>query len=75
MAYLGLSFPRTFTARLRPLTRLLQALGDSLAALTEARSRRDQIERLQALSDAQLLAMGLRRDQIVAHVFRDTLGV
>ncbi len=40
-------------------------------AYTRRRSRIDQIEALQSLSDAQLAARGLRRDQIVQHVFRD----
>jgi uncharacterized protein YjiS (DUF1127 family) len=40
-------------------------------AYTRRRSRIDQIEALQNLSDAQLAAKGLRRDQIVQHVFRD----
>lgn len=37
----------------------------------EKRSRIDQIERLEALSDAELAERGLTRDQIIAHVFRD----
>jgi uncharacterized protein YjiS (DUF1127 family) len=35
------------------------------------RSRRDEIEALEAKSDAELARMGLRRDQIAVHVFRD----
>lgn len=34
-------------------------------------ARTDQIERLQALSDAELSRQGLRREDIVRHVFRD----
>lgn len=34
-------------------------------------ARTDQIERLQALSDAELSRKGLRREDIVRHVFRD----
>ncbi len=34
-------------------------------------SRRDQIDTLQAKSDAELAKMGLRRDQIIHHVYRD----
>ncbi|ROT99122.1 DUF1127 domain-containing protein [Histidinibacterium lentulum] len=34
-------------------------------------ARTDQIERLQALSDADLARKGLRREDIVRHVFRD----
>lgn len=34
-------------------------------------SRRDQIDTLNAKSDAELAGMGLRRDQIIHHVYRD----
>ena len=37
----------------------------------EKRSRADQIDRLEALSDAELAKRGLTRDQIIPHVFRD----
>ena len=38
-----------------------------------ARDRSAQVERLQAKSDAELAAMGLTRDDIVRHVFRDII--
>ena len=40
-----------------------------------ARSRFDRIERLNAKSDAELAAMGLTRDGIAKHVFRDLFYV
>lgn len=75
MAYLTTSTAAPLAAPLRGLLAMLRAFAAMLERLTEARSRRDQIEALSALSDAQLNARGLRRDQIVAHVFRDRLGV
>jgi hypothetical protein len=39
----------------------------------EARSRTAQVEVLMAKTDAELAAMGLTRDTIVLHVFRDRL--
>lgn len=39
----------------------------------EARSRSAQIEVLMSKSDAELAEMGLTRDTIVLHVFRDRL--
>jgi hypothetical protein len=41
----------------------------------ETLSRRDEILRLYALSDAELALEGLKREDIVAHVFRDRMGV
>ncbi|SDN43425.1 hypothetical protein SAMN05216196_101526 [Lutimaribacter pacificus] len=37
----------------------------------EAQSRRARIVALEAKTDEELAAMGLRRDRIVHHVFRD----
>lgn len=36
-----------------------------------ARARGDEIARLNSLSDAELAALGIRRENIVQHVFRD----
>lgn len=47
--------------------------GQGVNAYLEARSVRDRIEALEAKSDAELAAMGLTRDRIVPHVFRDRL--
>jgi uncharacterized protein YjiS (DUF1127 family) len=40
-------------------------------AYVARRSRSDRIQALEAMSDAQLAALGTRRDQIVQYVFRD----
>ncbi|MGR3793855.1 hypothetical protein [Vannielia sp. SX4] len=48
-------------------------LGMGLNAYMESRSRMHQINRLNALSDKDLSAMGLTRDEIPRHVFRDLL--
>lgn len=55
--------------------RILARLGRGFEAWVRAYSRRDQIERLQALSDTELAALGLTRDQIVMHVYRDRMCV
>ena len=39
------------------------------------RSRTDEIEALEALSDAQLAELGISRDRIVNYVFRDLMHV
>ncbi|MFD1194100.1 hypothetical protein ACFQ3C_05415 [Seohaeicola saemankumensis] len=43
----------------------------SFEAYARRRSRLDRIEALQAMSDVQLAAIGIRREQIVHYVFRD----
>ncbi|MBN8291769.1 hypothetical protein JI664_07320 [Rhodobacter sp. NTK016B] len=63
-----------FSPRLRAqIDAFFVALGQGVNAFVEARSRRDEIERLQLMSDAQLERMGITRDGIVQHVFRDRL--
>ncbi len=61
-----------------PLVRVFAAFGRFFEALavstTVARSyesRMRQIEQLNALPDAELAKLGLTRDRIVHHVFRD----
>ena len=50
-------------------------MGQGLNAYMESRSRLPQIEALNRKSDAELAAMGLKRDDIVRHVFRDMLYI
>ena len=40
-------------------------------AYVARRSRTDRIQALEALSDKELSALGIRRDQIVQYVFRE----
>jgi len=53
----------------------IKSVGTALAVGFEAHahraSRRDQIEVLEAKTDEELSLMGLRRDDIVQHVYRD----
>ncbi|GGD24897.1 DUF1127 domain-containing protein [Sinisalibacter lacisalsi] len=58
-------------AALRPswIARSLAAIGTFFVEYAEFRSRRGEIEALQRLSDDQLAARGLTRDDIVPHVF------
>lgn len=55
-------------------TRLGRALRRGMARSFHIESRRDQIAMLGQKTDAELAALGLRRDQIVRHVFRDIIG-
>lgn len=47
--------------------RLMQGMENHIRVA----SRRDLIERLEAKSDAELAELGIRRQDITAHVFRD----
>ena len=43
--------------------------------IAETQSRSDRIAALEAKTDAELAAMGIERDQILHHVFRDRFYV
>ncbi|KEP71595.1 hypothetical protein FGG78_06875 [Thioclava sp. BHET1] len=51
--------------------RLGAAVLDGLTTYMERQSRQSEIERLHAKSDAELAQMGITRDRIIHHVFRD----
>jgi uncharacterized protein YjiS (DUF1127 family) len=51
--------------------RFIAGLARRYEGHMRVRSRRDQIEALEAKSDAELARMGIRRDGIACHVFRD----
>lgn len=55
--------------------RVFASIGQGFNAYLELRSRSAEIERLNCLSDAELARMGLKRNLIVHHVFRDKLGL
>lgn len=46
-------------------------LSRAFDAYIARRARTDQLQALEALSDAELAQLGIRRDQIVQYVFRD----
>lgn len=45
--------------------------GRAFDAYVARRSRTDRIQALESMTDTQLAALGIRRDQIVQYVFRD----
>ena len=69
----------TATRLAAPIQRRLDAyfarIGQGVNAHAEIRARQDEIERLFEKSDSQLAAMGLTRDGIPHHVFRDRFWV
>jgi hypothetical protein len=50
---------------------VLSGIGEGFVAYAESRSRVGEINRLNALSDAELAELGVTRDRIPHYVFRD----
>ena len=51
--------------------RAAKAVGNFFILLTETSGRVDEINRLQSMTDEQLAALGLDRQDIPHHVFKD----
>ncbi|MEL0436850.1 hypothetical protein [Phycobacter sp. K97] len=63
--------PASAISVLKILAKPFVALGNGLVALGEANDRSRKVQSLMAMSDAELAERGLKRDQIVQHVFSD----
>lgn len=72
MAYVTAQVPRlsTFSTQIKAV---FASIAQGLGRYIESHSRVAEVERLNGLTDAELAAMGLRRDRIVHHVFSDRL--
>jgi hypothetical protein len=57
----------------RSVLRFFGHIFDALAFAAEGNRRLKLVEKLQAKSDEDLAAMGLKREDIVHHAFRDVL--
>ncbi len=55
--------------------RFFAGIREGFEAYVTARSRIAEIERLNCKSDAALAEMGLKREDIARHVFRDLLHI
>ena len=51
------------------------AIGSALISVSEANRRMQVVDRLQHKSDAELAALGIKREEIVRYVFQDMLDV
>tara|TARA_R110002049_G_scaffold58917_2_gene159777 strand:+ start:1362 stop:1658 length:297 start_codon:yes stop_codon:yes gene_type:complete len=60
---------------LNQLGGIFTAVGDWMMRIAETQSRSDRIAALEAKTDAELAAIGIERDQILHHVFRDRFYV
>jgi|TARA_R110000787_G_scaffold267322_2_gene373646 hypothetical protein len=74
MATQTISAPRNMAIR-EKVDAFFASIGQGMNAYMERRSRMDQITRLEAKSDDELAKMGIQRDRIVQHVFRDLFYV
>ena len=54
------------------LAKPFTALGKGLVAIAETNTRYQTLNKLMALSDAELVKRGLNRDQLVHHVYSDS---
>ena len=50
---------------------ILAHIGAALTTITESNHRVQQAQRLHQMSDAELAELGLKREEIAHHVFRD----
>lgn len=60
-----------FTGIAHGVAGFFETVFSGLVKLAETNGRVKQIERLSAMSDAELAARGIERTDIVRHVFRD----
>jgi uncharacterized protein YjiS (DUF1127 family) len=63
------------TPRRNLVVQAFASFYDALIGIAESNARVQQVERLQAMSDEDLAARGLRRADIARHVYRDIFYV
>ncbi len=59
----------------RALKSFARLFGLAMVAAASTNKRMQRVDRLNALSDAELAAKGLRREDIMAYVYRDMLDI
>lgn len=57
------------------LDRVFSSIGESMNTYMETKSRRPQVDALEAKTDEELAQLGIKRENIALHVFRDVLYV
>ncbi len=57
------------------VSRAFSTIFRGLVSIAESSNRMKSINRLQAMDDKQLADMGLRREDIARHVFRDVYAI
>ena len=57
------------------MNRIGAAVGRAFSHILDSQSRTREFDRLSAKSDSELARMGLQRQDIARHVFRDYIGL
>ena len=70
-----ITYTNTHAPRRSTFSGILHAIGDFFTMIGESNWRVREAERLQSMSDAQLAARGIRREDIARFVFRDTFSL
>lgn len=71
MAYFTTTTPNSVSI----FGRISAAVGEWFVAYARTRSRTDEVEFLEAKSDAELAKLGIKREDILRHVFRDLMHI
>ncbi len=71
MAYVSTPLP----AKRNPFAGFLNGFYSTLVRIAESNTRFAEVEKLQRLTDEELSAKGIRREDIVRHVYRDVLYI
>ena len=74
MAHITTQVPTAYT-NFAPISRFFSALFDGLVRIVENNPKMRQINALAALSDEQLAARGLKREDIAHYVFNSSYWV
>ena len=73
-AHAGFSITAAATLVGTAITGFFARLARAAMAASTGQARLDEANRLQAKSDAELAELGLKREDIIHHVFRDFLA-
>ena len=69
----------TDTASAQSQPSILSKIGTGIVAamtrIMDAQDRSPEVRRLEAMSDVELAEMGIKRENIIRHVFRDVYGL
>lgn len=70
------TYQKPVTVSLAGLIRwILTSVGAFFVQIAEANSRAQAVQQLSALTDSELAKRGIKRDEIVRHVFSDSLYI